>query len=156
MPADQAPALERAILTFLDASSFAAIDPAARRRSSPTRSGSSSRLPEPSRTLMTQVIARDAAAVGQRMLPFVEEIGGAPGLSPARSPATSAPVFLLHGLDDNVIPSVETLFAAEYLEPGQCRRTVARTPLISHADAPTRFAETPRLIRFWKMMTDRR
>jgi pimeloyl-ACP methyl ester carboxylesterase len=93
------------------------------------------------------------------MLPFVEEIGGAPDLSPARSPATTAPVFLLHGLDDNVIPSVETVFAAEYLRAqgnGQVR--LLRTPLISHADLADdlEIGDTWRLISFWTEMLRRR
>ncbi len=69
------------------------------------------------------------------MLPFVEEIGGAPDLSPARSPRRPRLCFLLHGLDDNVIPSVETVFAAEYLRVRAIDDVrLLRTPLISHAD----------------------
>ena len=159
VPADQVTALERAILTFLDASSYADSDRAGAAALLADTQRQLETMPEPSRTLMTQVIARDAPAVGQRMLPFVEEIGGAPDLSPARSPATTAPVFLLHGLDDNVIPSVETVFAAEYLRArGNGDVRLLRTPLISHADLADdlKIGDTWRLISFWTEMLRRR
>ncbi len=157
VPATQVPALERGILTFLDASSYADIDQArAAELLADTRRQLES-LPEPSQTLLAQVIARDAAAVGRRILPFVEELGGAPGLSPTRSPATTAPVFLLHGSEDNVIPSTETPLAAEYLRSqGNLDVRWLRTPLISHATLTRHFGfrDSIRLINFWSDMLE--
>ena len=39
-----------------------------------------------------------------------------PSLSPERATPPIAPIFLLHGVDDNVIPSVETVLLAEHLK----------------------------------------
>ena len=66
-----------------------------------------------------------------------------------------APVFLLHGLNDNIIPTSESSFAAEYLRShGNGRVNVLLTPLISHADLATNLplADSWRLIRFWSQM----
>jgi hypothetical protein len=75
-----------------------------------------------------------------------------PALSPERAPtAPAAPVFLLHGSDDNVIPSVETVLLGEYLQG----RTTVRgllSGLITHAEvnrAPT-VTEAWRLASFWR------
>jgi predicted esterase len=64
-------------------------------------------------------------------------------------------VFLLHGLDDNVIPSSETSFAAAYLEShGNVRVRWLLTPLVTHADLASSpsFADTWRLVQFWTRM----
>ena len=50
-----------------------------------------------------------------RLLPYVTAYGGDPALSPSRSPKPTAPVFLLHGMEDNVIPAVESEYLAEDL-----------------------------------------
>jgi dienelactone hydrolase len=158
VPRDQVQPLERAVLTFLDASSDAEIDPprAATLVADATRQRDA--LPEPSRTLMTHVIGRDTAALGRQLLPFVEEVGGASDLSPGRSPATAAPVFLLHGLDDNVIPSEESVHAAQYLRSHNTEVRLLRTPLISHAtlakDLPIR--DSWQLIAFWTGMWNKK
>jgi predicted esterase len=73
-------------------------------------------------------------------------------LSPERSPATHAPVFLLHGRDDNVIPSTETPLVASYLSHhGNDRVQWLLTPIVSHAELqPTvSITEGWRLVRFW-------
>jgi hypothetical protein len=155
VPAEQVPALERAILTFLDASSYAELDPARAASLVADTQRQLAALPAPSHQLMTEVIARDARAVGRRMLPHVEDVAGLPGLSPNRSATTQAPVFLLHGLNDNIIPTSESSFAAEYLRShGNGRVNVLLTPLIAHADLADDLplADSWRLIRFWSEM----
>ena len=42
------------------------------------------------------------------LLPLIGSYGSDPALSESRSPKPAAPVFLLHGVDDNVIPSIES------------------------------------------------
>jgi dienelactone hydrolase len=109
-------------------------------------------LPEPSHTLMRAVNARDVRTLGRALGSFAEEVGGAPELSPARSPATSARVFLLHGTADSVIPSTETLALQAYLTArGNPPVQVLLTPLVTHADAraDVPLGDTWRLIRFW-------
>jgi predicted esterase len=102
---------------------------------------------------MKWVVAREVVALGARLLPFVEELGGAAELSPARSRAPQVPVFLLHGDQDNVIPSSETTMAAAYLESqGNHHVRALLTPLVTHANVAERiaFGDAWRLVRFWK------
>jgi acetyl esterase/lipase len=105
---------------------------------------------------MSWVNARDVGTIGPKLLPYLEELGGAPALSPERSPATRAPVFLIHGAHDNVIPYSETPQLAAYLSArGNSRVTSLLTPLISHANVdagrpPLR--DVWAVIRFWSAM----
>jgi dienelactone hydrolase len=154
VPEDQRAALDRAIVTFLDASSFDATDrPRAQRLFEDARAAEAA-LPEPARTLMRAVNTRDVPALARVLAPYTEQIGGAPSLSPARSPATRAPVFLLHGDRDSVIPANEANALAAYLRAGgNAHVDMLRTPLITHADAaPAGAGDTWRLIRFWARM----
>jgi len=156
VPADQAAALDHAIVTFLDASSAESTDRTLSAKLFADARAAELALPEPARTLMHGVNERDVRALGKVLAPFAEEIGGAPALSPARSPATTAPVFLLHGLDDNVIPSDESVAIERDLRAaGHTRVDTLLTPLLSHADARTSAGagEMWRLIRFWTRMT---
>ena len=56
-----------------------------------------------------------------------------PSLSPERATPPTAPIFLLHGVDDNVIPSVETVLLAEHLK-GKARVEGLLSGLITHAE----------------------
>jgi dienelactone hydrolase len=107
-------------------------------------------LPEPSRTLLRYVNERDVVHLGARLLPFVDFYGQAPALSVERSPKPSAPVFLMHGIGDNVIPAAEAVHMAEALREHAPVR-VLLTRLVSHAelDAPPGTAEVLRLAGFW-------
>jgi len=105
-------------------------------------------LPEPSRTVMHWVNTRDVKTMGPKLLPFIEELGGAAALSPERSPATHVPVFLLHGSHDNVIPYSETPRLEAYLRAqGNARVTSLLTPLISHANVEA----APSAVEVWKL-----
>jgi dienelactone hydrolase len=153
VPREQAPALQRAILTFLEASSEDTTNPPRSQAMFADARRQGEALPEPASQLMKWVVARDVSALGERLLPFIEELGGAAELSPARSPAPHVPVFLLHGDQDNVIPSTETTMAAAYLESQGNRQVRALlTPLVTHANLSERIpvADAWRLVRFWK------
>jgi dienelactone hydrolase len=107
-------------------------------------------LPEPSATLLRYVNDRDVVHLGPRLLPYVGYYGGDPALSVSRSPKPDVPIFLLHGTDDNVIPSIESEYLANDLRrhaPVQ----VLLTDLISHAEAdrPLRAADILQLAGFW-------
>jgi dienelactone hydrolase len=108
------------------------------------------RLPEPSATLLRYVSDRDVVHLGARLLPYVGFYGGDPALSLSRSPKPSAPVFLLHGLDDNVIPSIESEYLEEDLR-GHTRARLLLSGLISHAEAdrPPHLGDILQLAGFW-------
>ena len=108
------------------------------------------RLPEPSATLLAYVNTRDVVHLGARLLPFVGAYGGAAALSPSKSPKTSAPIFLLHGTDDNVIPAVESEYTADDLR-GHAPVRLLVSGLISHAEAdqPVRAGDVLALAGFW-------
>jgi pimeloyl-ACP methyl ester carboxylesterase len=107
-------------------------------------------LPEPSRTLVRYVLERDVIHLGARLLPYVNLYGGDPALSVSRSPKPSVPVFLLHGLDDNVIPSIESEYLANDLR-GRTQVRVLLSGLISHAEAdrPVHAGDVLQLASFW-------
>lgn len=157
-PPDQVEPLRHAIVTFLDASSLDVTDPekSAVLFAEARRLGAA--LPEPARGVMDLVNRRDVNTLGPMLLPYLEELGGASALSPERSPATSAPVFLLHGSHDNVIPYTETPLLANYLrDHGNPNVTELLTPLISHANVQGASSRPPlgavwRLTRFWASM----
>jgi dienelactone hydrolase len=151
VPQAQVVPLRDAIRSFLEASRLDMVDKprAALEFARASRLGSA--LDEPARTYMGYVNARDVAHLGPILLPHVAGLGGDPALSPARSPAPSVPVYLLHGTSDNVVPAIEsTLMARDLAARGGAVR-VLLTPLITHAEVdrvPTMSAVW-RLIDFW-------
>lgn len=152
VPSDQAAPLRTALLAYLDASSLTStnVDAASALFADAARQAAA--LPEPARSLAVLVNERNVAALGPRLLPYVEELGGDPALSPDRSPATHAPVFLLHGSEDNVIPSSETLLLSAYLRAqGNTHVASLLTPLVSHANIHAAgAADAWHLVTFWK------
>ena len=157
VPAGQVEPLRRGVLTFLEGSLHDLTDkPRAAALFADARA-QAALLPEPARTLLGWVNDRDVTRLGPAVLPHVERLDGVAALSPERSPAATAPVFLLHGASDNVIPSAETPLVADYLRrSGNARVETLLTPLVSHADlemdAPP--ADVWRLVSFWKKMRD--
>ena len=155
VPAEQRTALHQAIVTFLDASSAESSDRVLSARLFADARASEATLPEPARSLMHAVNERDVRTLGRLLAPFAEQIGGAPALSPVRSPATRVPVFLLHGADDNVIPPTESEELQRYLTgAGNDDVELLLTPLLTHADAraDVGMADVWRLVRFWTRM----
>ena len=73
-------------------------------------------------------------------------------MSPERAAAVpAAPVYLLHGADDTVIPSVESVLLADYLERQGGHVRVLLSRLITHAEVDQSAAatETWKLVSFW-------
>ncbi len=152
VPREQATALDRAVVTFLDASSYATFDMAKGMALMADARSQEDALPEPGRTLMHHVNTRDVLPLGARIEPFVETLGGDPALSPERSPATSAPVFILHGELDNVIPTPEAdRLVALLARAGNTHVRSLVTPLVTHASMQSGFGWSDgwRLVRFW-------
>jgi dienelactone hydrolase len=155
VPADQVEPLDRAITAYLDASSADATDRALATRLASEARAAEATLPEPARSLLHAVNTRDVAALGRVLAPYAEDIGGAPALSPVRSPATRAPVFLLHGDQDNVIPTSELPALAAHLAARDGARVETYvTGLLTHADAraDVSVGDAWRLVRFWTRM----
>lgn len=106
-------------------------------------------LPEPSKTLARYAVERDVVHLGARLLPYVTA-SSSPALSVSKSPKPSVPVFLLHGLEDNVIPSIESEYLAEDLR-GHAPVRLLLSGLISHAEAdkPVHAGDVLQLAGFW-------
>ena len=93
-------------------------------------------LDEPARTLMTHVNDRAVDKLGPLLYPVVDGLDdhpANPSLSPERATPPAAPVFLLHGADDTVIPTVETVLLARYLHGSTPVRALL-SGLITHAE----------------------
>ena len=71
-------------------------------------------------------------------------------LSVSKSPKPSVPVFLLHGTEDNVIPSLESEYLAQDLR-GHAPVRLLLSGLISHAEAdrPVHVGDVMQLAGFW-------
>ncbi len=154
VPADQVAALSRGIDGFLLASSLAITDPPAAIKVFDEMKAYAATLPEPSRTLMTYVNDRAVDKLGPILLPIADALKDHPAmptLSAERAAPPLAPVYLLHGVDDNVIPSVETVLLAEHLQ-GKVEVHGLLSGLITHAevDRTASLTEVWRLAQFWR------
>ena len=156
VPPEQLAPLRDGVRRFLWASHLDGVDkPQAEREFAALRE-LAPRLPEPSATLLGYVNSRDVARLGPELLPYIGFHVDPPALSPSRSPEPSAPVFLLHGRDDNVIPAAESQHMADRLR-GQAPVRLLLTDLISHAaaDQPAHVIDVLRLAGFWGDLLDR-
>jgi dienelactone hydrolase len=151
VPSAQVGPLKAAVHRFLLASALDRTDkPGAAREFAALRALAPT-LPRPAATLLAYVNDRDVVHLGARLLPFIDAYGGdAPALSAERAPKPDAPVFLLHGLADNVIPADESVHLADDLR-GHARVRVLLSALISHAetDRPAGASDVLQLAGFW-------
>lgn len=90
-------------------------------------------LDDPAATFVHHVRAADTAALRPHLIEPVREFAMHPSLSPERATPPAAPVYLLHGTEDEVIPPREALHLARYLQPHTHAR-VLLTPVLTHAD----------------------
>lgn len=135
VPAEQVAPLDEAVRAYLHASIVDDVEPRAARHLFAQVRQLSAALPEPAGAIMRDVIARDATRIGPMLLPHAETVAGDPALSAERSPIPRAPVFLVHGATDNVIPQSETVSLAAFLRAqGHTGVTALLSPAISHAD----------------------
>jgi dienelactone hydrolase len=151
VPPEQVRLLRDAVRRFLWASYLDTVDaPAAAREFNDLRILARD-LPEPAATLLDSVNNRDVAHLGPLLLPYIASHVEAAALSPSRSPAPTAPVFLLHGRLDSVIPAAESAYMAQRLRMQSVRVRLLLTDLISHAEAdqPAGVLDVLRLARFW-------
>jgi dienelactone hydrolase len=150
VPPEQVEPLRAAIVSFLTASHLDMVDKAAAKLEFEHARALQQTLPEPAATLMDFVNTRNVKALGERLLPHLDKFANDPALSPEIAPAVTAPVFLIHGADDNVVPAVESTLLARALE-GRAPVHLLVTPLITHAevDRPATAREVWNLMRFW-------
>jgi pimeloyl-ACP methyl ester carboxylesterase len=150
VPPAQVEPLRRGIVTFLTASQLDPIDKAKAAIVFEEARAIAAQLPEPAASLMKAVNSRDVKGLGARLLGVLEGIDYPDSLSPDHSAPPRAPVFLLHGADDTVIPSVESLLLAQHLERTTRVRTLL-SGLITHAevDRSAAAAEVLKLVGFW-------
>ena len=148
VPPEQVEPLRAGIRTFLTASQLDPVDPVRARVEFENAKRMQAALPEPAATLMGYVNARNVKALGALLIEIATEPSD-PAISPERSPSPTAPVYLLHGADDNVIPAVESTLLAQHLAGRTCRTLI--TSLITHAeiDRPARIGEVLALVEFW-------
>lgn len=151
VPAAQVAGLEDAITLFLQASSIDRIDPIKAESVFARARQLGEALRDPARTLMGYVNNRDVGKLGQALAPLLADLDLPAGLSPERSPLATAPVFLLHGADDSVVPASEMLSLAAKLQDATRVRAFA-SRLITHAEANpgAALAEMWSLSGFWQ------
>jgi dienelactone hydrolase len=153
VPAEQVAGLESGITLFLQASSIDRFDAAKAAEVFARARQLGEALPEPARTLMGYVNQRDVARLGQALSPLIANLDLPDGLSPERSPPATAPVFLLHGADDSVVPASEMLSLVRKLQNTTKVRAFA-SQLITHAEANrgAALAEMWSLSGFWQAL----
>lgn len=150
VPPEQVEPLRAAVQRFLWASHLDRLDkPAADLEFAALRAAARD-MPQPSATLLGYVNDRDVVHLGPALLPYLGTYGTDAALSPSTSPRPAAPVFLLHGTDDNVIPAIESQFLARDLQ-GYAPVRLLVSGLISHAEAdqPVHAGDVMRLASFW-------
>jgi dienelactone hydrolase len=153
VPAAQVEPLRNGIRLFLEASSLTLVDMTKAEHAFVRARQYESTLEEPSRSLMHDVNERAVDKLGPILLPVLDQADGIldPALSPERSPVTNASVFLLHGSEDTVIPSAETIVLADYLRGHTAVHALLST-LITHAevDRGAAASEVWHLVSFWR------
>lgn len=151
VPPEQVGPLRTAITSFMSASHLAMVDQKAAAQEFKHSQELAAALPEPARTLMDEVNNRKVKELGAVLLPHVQNFAGDPALSPALSATVTAPVFLIHGADDNVVPAIESRRLAKVLEAHAPVHLLV-TSLITHAevDRPPTAGEVWQLVRFWR------
>lgn len=155
VPSEQAAPLRNAILAFLNASHVDMWDKAQAKIEFARAKAMAESLPEPARTFMGYVNARDVATLGPLLLPHVSTMGNDEALSPARA-TPRFPVYLLHGTDDNVIPAAESELLEDTYRARGVDVTQLTTPLITHAEVDRSAAARAiwDLVRFWANLLD--
>jgi dienelactone hydrolase len=151
VPRDQVAALRDGIRTFLLASQLTMVNmdqanamfAKARQMEAP--------LPEPSKTYLTWVNERNVKEMGPLLAPHIA-LEADPAASPERAPdVPAAPVFLLHGDEDTVIPAAESVVLANHLRERGADVRLLLSRIITHAelDRSAATAESWEMVSFW-------
>src|SRR6185503_13606521 len=134
VPAEQVAPLRKGVETFLYASQLTLVD-----------------MNQANATF--QQAREYVKKLGPEVLPYLNEPGvDSATLSADRTDAVpSAPVFLLHGSEDSVIPTAESVLLADYLTKKGADVHLLISELITHAeiDRAAAASETMKLVGFW-------
>ncbi len=152
VPPEQVQPLRDGIRTFLLASQETLMDMTRANAMFQQARDQEQALPEPARHLLHWVNERSVKDLGPALLPYLARLGGDPALSPDRALGVpAAPVYLLHGADDTVIPAIESELLGRHLKDKGVEAHVLLSQLITHAEVNKSAAasETLRLIGFW-------
>jgi dienelactone hydrolase len=153
VPSEQVPALREGITTFLLASQLTLVNRDQANATFEKAREMAKALPEPSRTFMNYVNDRSVKKLGPALVPYLEQLGtNDPALSPDRAPdPPSAPVYLLHGDDDTVIPAAESALLNDYLRSKGADVQLLLSNLITHAEVnrSATASDTWKLVAFW-------
>jgi dienelactone hydrolase len=153
VPSEQVAALREGIKTFLLASQLTLVNMNQANATFAKAREMAKALPEPSRTFMNYVNDRSVKKLGPALVPYLEQLGtNDPALSPDRAPdPPSAPVYLLHGDDDTVIPAAESALLNDYLRSKGADVHLLLSNLITHAEVnrSATASDTWKLVSFW-------
>jgi len=153
VPAEQVEPLREGVRTFLLASQLTLVDMNQANATFAKAREMAKALPEPTATLLTYVNDRNVMKLGPALVPHLDKLGAeSPAGSPERAPSLpSAPVYLLHGDGDTVIPAAESAILGEFLRERGVDAHVLLSGLITHAevDRSAAASETWKLVRFW-------
>ena len=152
VPIEQAPALRAAIETFLLASQLTVSNQEAADKTFAQAREMAETLPEPSRTYMRWVNDRAVSKLGPALVPHLDQLGADdPALSPELAPPPAAPVYLLHGNHDNIIPAAESVLLGNVLRAKGAEAHVLLSGLITHAQVneSATAMDALKLISFW-------
>jgi len=151
VPPEQVEPLREGIGTFLLASQLTLVDMKQADAEFARAREMVHQLPEPSATYLTYVNDRNVKALGPILVPHLG-LQADPAASPERAASVpSAPVFLLHGDEDSVIPAAESVVLADYLRSKGVTVRVLLSPIITHAelDRSAAVAESWLIVAFW-------
>lgn len=153
VPPEQVAPLRAGIETFLLASQLTLVDMNEANATFQKARDYAKTLPEPAATYMTYVNDRNVMKLGPALVPYLSALGAdSPALSADRAPShPTAPVFLLHGSGDTVIPTAESVLLADYLRKNGSDVDLLISELITHAeiDRAAAATETMKLVSFW-------
>jgi dienelactone hydrolase len=153
VPADQVVALREGIEMFLLASQLTLVSMERANTTFAKARDMATKLPEPSQTFMNYVNDRAVGKLGPALVPYLAQLStDNPAVSPQQveHPA-SAPIFLLHGSGDTVIPAAETALFSEDLRRKGADVHVLLSELITHAEVNrgATYIDVWKLISLW-------
>lgn len=152
VPAEQVEQLRDGIRTFLLASQLTLVSMDQANATFAKARDMAKGMPEPAQTFMGYVNDRAVGKLGPALVPFLNQLGAEdPALSPQRATPPTAPIYLLHGDGDTVIPTAETVVLGNALRSRDANVTVLISHLITHAEVNRGAAagEIWKLVSFW-------